>query len=251
MKNYINVIIVDDEVAARDLIKHYLRDYSNINIIGEAENGFDAIKKIKEYKPHLIFLDIQMPKLTGFELLELLDNPPEIIFSTAYDQYAVYAFEQNAIDYLLKPYSKERFDAAMQKVLKKMEAGDNNQTNMHILKETLANHPDKLTRIAVKKQQQIVVININDIKYIEAYGDYVKLHTNNGSFLKEKTMKYFEESLPLEQFSRIHRCSIVNIDEVDKIELYEKESYRVHLKNGIILKASANGYKLLKQAVRL
>lgn len=251
MTNHINTIIIDDEFSARNLIKYYLHDFSEITIVGEADNGFDALKKIKELKPKLIFLDIQMPKLTGFELLELLDNPPEIIFSTAYDQYAIRAFEQSAVDYLLKPYSKERFEIAIQKAIDKLHTGGTSQSNLQTLHETMLHHAEKLTRIAVKKQQQIVVININDIQHIESYGDYVKLHTHNGSFLKEKTMKYFEENLPPEQFSRIHRCSIVNVDEIAKIELYEKESYRVHLKNGTILKASATGYKMLKQSVKL
>ena len=248
------VIIIDDEAPARDLIRHYLQMYSGIEIIGESDNGFTAMKLIRELNPQLIFLDVQMPKLTGFEMLELMDDPPAIIFSTAFDQYAIRAFELNAVDYLLKPYSKERFDAAVQKALVRMENGKWKMENEKInLKSQISNlkTQDSLTRIAVKDRQQIHVIPVNDIDYLEADGDYVKLHTGKKAYLKEKTMKYFEENLPAQQFIRIHRSYIVNVNEVAKIELYEKESYRVHLKNGEALKASSSGYKALKAAVSL
>ena len=247
----IRVIIIDDEMPARDLIRHYLRTYPDIDIVGEADNGFTAMKLIRELNPQLIFLDVQMPKLTGFEMLELMDELPAIIFSTAFDQYAIRAFELNAVDYLLKPYSKERFDAAMQKALARIQSGTTAQPDLQSFKNSVAPPTGTLTRIAVKDRQQIYVIPANDIFFIEADGDYVKLHTAKKAYLKEKTMKYFEENLPTGQFIRIHRSYIVNVNEVAKIELYEKESYRVHLKNGEILKASSNGYKALKAAVIL
>ena len=248
----INVIIVDDEAPARDLIRHYLSAYPDIEITGEADNGFTAMKLIREQNPQLIFLDVQMPKLTGFEMLELMDRTPEIIFSTAFDQYAIRAFELNVIDYLLKPYSKERFDAAIRKALAKISSKKTgSQDNLQLLKNTVAAQPEELTRVAVKDRREIHVISVDDINYIEADGDYVKLHTENKAFLKEKTMKYFEENLPHRQFIRIHRSYIVNVNEVSKIELYEKESYRVYLKNGEILKAGSTGYKALKKMVSL
>ena len=243
-----NVIIIDDEAPARDLIRHYLQTYSGIGIIGEADNGFTAMKLIREQNPQLIFLDVQMPKLTGFEMLELMDDPPAIIFSTAFDQYAIRAFEMNAVDYLLKPYSKERFDAAMQKVLARILSGIPASPELQKFRTAVS---ESLTRIAIKDRQQIHVIPVNDIDYLEADGDYVKLHTEKKAYLKEKTMKYFEENLSVQQFIRIHRSYIVNVNKVAKIELYEKESYRVHLKNGEFLKASSNGYKALKAAVSL
>ena len=244
------VIIIDDEAPARDLVRHYLQAYPDIRIVAEIDNGFAAIKMIREEKPQLIFLDVQMPKLTGFEMLELIDEPPAIIFSTAFDQYAIRAFEMNAVDYLLKPYTKERFDAAVQKALTRIQQGTSSQTDFRTLGNSVTTSTGTLTRIAVKNRQQIHVIPINDIDYIEADGDYVKLHTAKNAYLKEKTMKYFEENLPA-QFIRIHRSCIVNVNEVAKIELYEKDSYRVHLKNGKALKASINGYKALKAAVSL
>jgi len=245
------VIIIDDEMPARDLIRHYLQTHSGIEITGEADNGFTAMKLIRELNPQLIFLDVQMPKLTGFEMLELMDAPPAIIFSTAFDQYAIRAFELNAVDYLLKPYSKERFDAAVQKALARIQSGTPAQPEIQKFKNSTAPLQGTLTRIAVKDRQQIHVIPVNDIDFLEADGDYVKLHTAKKAYLKEKTMKYFEENLPAQQFIRIHRSYIVNVNEVAKIELYEKDSYRVHLKNGEFLKASSSGYKALKAAVSL
>jgi len=247
----IKVIIIDDEAPARDLIRHYLQMYPDIDIAGEADNGFTAMKLIREINPQLIFLDVQMPKLTGFEMLELMDESPAVIFSTAFDQYAIRAFELNAVDYLLKPYSKERFDAAMQKALARIHSGTVSNSNIQKFKDYITDTIGSLTRIAVKDSRQIYVIPVCDIDFIEADGDYVKLHTAKKAYLKEKTMKYFEENLPAGQFVRIHRSYIVNVNEVAKIELYEKESYRVHLKSGETLKASSSGYKALKAAVSL
>lgn len=244
------VIIIDDEAPARHLIRHFLQAYPDIEITGEADNGFAALKLIRELKPDLIFLDIQMPRLTGLEMLELMDDPPAIIFSTAFDQYAIRAFEMNAVDYLMKPYSNERFGAAIQKALTKIRLGKSAQPDLQTFVHSMTSSQGSLTRIAVKNRQQIHVIPVNEIDYIEADGDYVKLHSSKTAFLKEKTMKYFEENLP-SQFIRIHRSYIVNVSEVAKIELYEKETYRVHLKNGEILKASSNGFKALKTAVSL
>lgn len=247
----IRVLIIDDEQPARDLIKHFLGSHSEIEIIGEAENGFSAIKMIKELNPQLIFLDIQMPKLTGFEMLELIENPPVIIFSTAYEQYALRAFEQSAADYLLKPYSQDRFNMALEKALNKIKAGNDDRQIIQELNKATEGHEEKLSRIAIKKLQQIYVIPVSKILYIEADGDYTKIHTPEESFLKERTMKYFEQNLPDKQFIRIHRSYIVNVDYVTKIELYKKENYHVYLKNGVLLKASNTGYKLLKQIVSL
>lgn len=244
----ISTIIVDDELPARELIKHHLKNYPFISVVGEANNGFEALKLLKELKPHLVFLDIQMPKLTGIEVLELTEEHPEVIFTTAYDQHAIRAFELNAVDYLLKPYTEDRFSAALKKALAritlKRETGKDSQEKPDIQMGTL-------TRVAIKDRQQIHIVPIDDVIYIESDGDYVQIHSELGVFMKEKTMKFFEENLPIKQFVRIHRSYIVNVNEVAKIELYDKENYRVCLKNGTALKASASGYKLLKNIVNL
>lgn len=244
-----DVLIIDDEAPAREIIRHYLQDYPDVNIAGEANNGFEAMKLIVEKNPHLVFLDVQMPKLTGFEILELIDNPPAIIFSTAYDEFAIRAFELNAVDYLLKPYPKHRFDAAMQKAVHKLQTGVSSKNEVQTLAQSIGEQNAEITRIAVKDNKQIHLISVNEIIYIESCGDYASLHTEKGVFLKEKTMKYFEENLPA-QFIRIHRSAIVNVNKVTKIELYEKDSYRVHLKTAEILKASAKGYKALKETLK-
>jgi len=247
----LRAILIDDEQPARDVIKHYLKDFSEIEIIGEVADGFSGLKAIQELKPDLVFLDVQMPKLTGLELLEILDQPPLIIFSTAYDQYAIKAFEMNAIDYLLKPYSKERFAQAVKKAIN--QAGCTTQPLQPIqnLVKTLEESPEFLQRIAVKSRHKVSVVPVEEIIYLEAEGDYVMLHTKDARHLKEKTMKYFEGHLDPGQFIRIHRSYIVNAKFIDRIEYYDKENYAVLMKNGAKLRASVTGYKILKQALNM
>lgn len=234
--------IIDDEPLARAIIRKFLEDYPTIEIIGEAENGFEALKIWQEFRPDLLFLDIQMPKITGFEFLELLDNPPLVLFTTAYDQYALQAFEQNALDYLLKPFSKARFKQAMDKVLLRVAQ----KTNLsHPTPEILL--PEKNTdRIVIKNGHQIEVIPYNAIYYLESDGDYVWIHTEKGRHLKQKTMKYYEEQLNA-TFIRIHRSYLVNELFVEKLHLIGKNSYQIQLKNGVQLAVSKSGYQLLKE----
>jgi len=247
----LRTIIIDDEQPARDVIKHYLKDFSEVEIIGEVADGFSGLKSIQELKPDLVFLDVQMPKLTGLELLELLDQPPLIIFSTAYDQYAIKAFEMNAIDYLLKPYSKERFTQAVLKAIS--QAGNITRSIQPVqnLVKTLEESPEFLQRIAVKSRHKVSVVPVEEIIYLEAEGDYVMLHTKDARHLKEKTMKYFESHLDPSQYIRIHRSYIVNAKFIDRIEYYDKENYAVLMKNGAKLRASITGYKILKQVLNM
>ncbi|MCX6268308.1 MAG: LytTR family transcriptional regulator DNA-binding domain-containing protein [Bacteroidetes bacterium] len=247
----LRTILIDDEQPARDVVKYYLKDFAGIEIIGEFTDGFSGLKAIQELKPDLVFLDVQMPKLTGLELLDLLDEPPLIIFSTAYDQYAIKAFEMNAIDYLLKPYSKERFTQAVQKALAQAGSGIVASAPVQKLVKTLDENPEFLQRIAVKSRHKVSVVPIDEIIYLEAEGDYVMLHTKDSRHLKEKTMKYFETHLDPAQFIRIHRSYIVNARFIDRIEYYDKENYAVITKNGAKLRASTSGYKILKQALNM
>ncbi|MBE0647224.1 MAG: response regulator transcription factor [Bacteroidales bacterium] len=248
--NY-RVLIIDDEPPARQIIRDYLKAYPNLSIEGEYSDGFSGLKAIQEVKPDLIFLDIQMPKLTGFELLDLLDDPPLLIFSTAYDQFAIKAFEQNAIDYLLKPYSRDRFAQAVEKALTSLNAGTKEPKSVEGILETVNEQPDLLARIAVKIRHKVHVIPVQEIRYLEADGDYVTIHTEKDKFLKEKTMKYFETHLDPGRFIRIHRSAIINVEFMDKLEYYDKESYAVLMKDGARLKASTSGYKVLKEALKL
>jgi two-component system LytT family response regulator len=240
----LRTILIDDEQPAREVVKHYLKDFPEIEILGEFSDGFSGLKAIQELKPDLVFLDVQMPKLTGLELLELLEQPPLIIFSTAYDQYAIKAFEMNAIDYLLKPYSRERFTQAVQKAMAQAGSGEQQAAPVQGLVKTLQ-------RIAVKSRHKVSVVPIDDIIYLEAEGDYVMIYTRDAKHLKEKTMKYFETHLDPAQFIRIHRSYIINAKFIDRIEYYDKENYAVLTKTGAKLRASTSGYKLLKQVLNM
>lgn len=231
------------------LVRKFLDDFSEIEILGECADGFSAVKSINEHKPDLIFLDVQMPKLTGFELLEIIEHKPQVIFTTAYDSYAIRAFEENAVDYLLKPFSRERFADAVGKVMDRIAAKtEQNYSDVIALAEEKT---EILQRVAVKLGAKIEVIAAPDIYFLESEGDYVMIHTKTGKFLKEKTMKYFEGHLDPDCFIRIHRSFIININEISRIELFEKESYMVKLKNGAQVKASSSGYKALKDALKL
>lgn len=244
-------IIIDDEKPARDIIRTFLKDFDEIEVLAECSDGFSGLKAIQDLKPDLVFLDIQMPKLTGFEVLELIDDAPSIIFSTAYDQYAIKAFEMNATDYILKPYSRERFTQAVGKALVKFRTGIPAQPEIQKIIQSADEKEELLQRIAVKTRHKVHVIGVNQISYLEAEGDYVMIHTKEGNYLKEKTMKYFESHLDPDKFIRIHRSYIVNAESIERIELYDKESYSVLLKTGASLKASTSGYKLLKQILHM
>jgi two-component system LytT family response regulator len=214
---------------------------------GEYEDGFSGLKAINELKPDLVFLDIQMPKLTGFELLELLDHQPAIIFTTAYDQYAIKAFEHNAVDYLLKPFSKDRFGEAIRKALERISKGDRDAVNKLVVHMDAVAEP--IHRIVVKNGPRISVIPVDEIRYVEAQDDYVMIYTSGKKYLKQKTMKYFETHLPEADFIRIHRSYIVRITEIAQMELYEKDSYIVFLKDGTKLPVSRTGLPRLKESL--
>ncbi|MGC8823098.1 MAG: LytR/AlgR family response regulator transcription factor [Bacteroidales bacterium] len=243
----IRAIIVEDEEPARVVLREYLKNFPRINPIAEIIDGFNAVKAINEQKPDLLFLDIQLPKLTGFEVLELIEHMPVIIFTTAFDQYAIQAFEKNAADYLLKPFSEERFAMAIQKAMDKLAIRQNDSTTVKKMVDYLSSSPNLLDRIVVKTNSSIKVIPLDQIVYLEAQDDYVMIYTPTGKHLKEKTMKYFETHLPDRQFVRIHRSYIVNIDYIAQIEHFSKETYLAILKNGTKLKISDSGYKLLRE----
>jgi len=242
-------IIIDDEQLARDIVKKYLEDHNNIEIVAECSNGFEGLKAIHELKPDLVFLDIQMPKLTGFEMLEILDYKPQIIFATAYDEFAIKAFEHNAIDYLLKPFSKERFDQAITKA--KSKSVDQKPDEIKRINDFRDEQVDTIDRIVVKQNHKIVVIPVDDIKYIEAQDDYVMIYTNDARYMKQKTMKYFETHLPAYDFVRIHRAYIAKVSEIEELQRYEKDSYIVKLKSGEKLKVSKSGYQNLKDILNI
>jgi len=246
----IKVIIIDDEKLAREIISNYLKKFDNVELVAECSDGFEGIKQINELKPDLIFLDIQMPKLTGFEMLEILEDPPVIIFTTAFDQYALKAFEVNATDYLLKPFSEVRFAEALNKAIKLITNIPPIQQELNGLVKSVEKRNEFLDRVIIKSGQKIQIIPIEAVHYIEAQDDYTMLYTEKGNFLKQKTMKYFEENLDPKNFPRIHRSYIVKLSLIKQIELLEKESYQVLLNDGKKLPVSKSGYQNLKEIIK-
>ncbi len=235
-------ILIDDEPLARSLLAELLEEEKDVEIVASCNDGFEGMKAIQEHQPDLIFLDIQMPKITGFELLELLDNPPKVIFTTAYDEYALKAFEVNALDYLLKPISQDRLHKALEKVRSQIKHPEieppKDMSGLQL--------PEQSQRIVVKDGGHIKIIPLPEVLYIEAADDYVKVTTADKYFLKHQRMAHFEAQLPVHQFVRVHRSYIVNVQHIHKVELYEKENYCVILRNNAKIPVSRSGYSKLK-----
>ncbi len=244
----IKAIIIDDEPLARSIVLEYLQSYPQIEVMQECNDGFEGIKAIQQFRPELIFLDIQMPKINGFEMLELVDNPPAVIFTTAFDEFAIRAFESHAIDYLLKPFNKERFGKALQKWLDQRQEPAL-QTQTRSLLETAAETPAQNSRIVVKLAGKIKIIPVEDVHYLEAADDYVKIHTPGGHFLKNRTMSYFEKVLDGSQFVRTHRSYILNVQQITRIDPYEKDSHICILQSGAQVPVSKSGYSKLKEVL--
>jgi two-component system LytT family response regulator len=296
----IKAIIIDDEPLARLIVQEYLQAYPEITVVAECCDGFEGIKAIQLHHPDLLFLDIQMPKINGFEMLELVEEPPSVIFTTAFDEFAIRAFETHAVDYLLKPFNKQRFEKAIRKwmdqyALSRAAAGSGTpasgsgtshsgsasattgpvpneptaqdspdapdappgtsdaapNSNTRALLETAGHSPLQQHRVVVKTGGKIKIIPVEDIHYLEASDDYVKIHTHNGAFLKNKTMSYFEQTLDSSQFVRTHRSYILNVQQVTRIDPYEKDSHLCILQSGAQVPVSKAGYVKLKAVLGL
>lgn len=241
----IKVVIIDDEPLARSIVAEYLQDKTDVDIVQECGNGYEGLKAIQQHQPDLIFLDVQMPKISGFEMLELVEELPAVIFTTAFDEYAMRAFEASAVDYLLKPFSKERFDKAFHKfTLQRGNAAELKRTEEMLMS---TNHqPEEQNRIVVKNGSDIRIVPVNDICYIEAFDDYVKIFTKDSWYLKKKTMSSYEASLSEKQFLRVHRSFIINLQELTRIEPLEKNNHVALLKTGQRIPLSRSGYSRLK-----
>lgn len=242
----IRAVIIDDEPLARSIVVEYLRSYPEISIVQECNDGFEGVKAVAQHKPDLIFLDIQMPKINGFEMLELLDEPPAVIFTTAFDEYAIKAFEAHAIDYLLKPFSKDRFDKALGKWLQHRSTTGRQNPVSSALRPS-----EERNRIVVKEGHNIRIIPVSEVMYLEAYDDYVKIFSNKEMFLKKKTMAFYEQSLDNEMFLRVHRSYIVQLAQITRIEPLEKDTHVALLKNGVRIPLSKTGYTKLKATLGL
>lgn len=225
------------------MVKEYLQPYTHITVVEECNDGFEGLKAIQQHRPDLIFLDIQMPKINGFEMLELIDNPPPVIFTTAFEEFAIKAFDAHAADYLLKPFSKDRFDKAMQKLQQQRV----NATQAIV--ETALQSSAQNNRIVVKDNGKIKIIPVGQVQYLEAADDYVKICTAEGVFLKKKTMQHFEDGLPPQEFIRIHRSYIINAQLITRIDQHEKDSHLVLLTTGARLPVSKAGYGKLKEVL--
>lgn len=241
----IRTVVIDDEPLATEIVKEYLAGYPQFEIMAICHDGFEGVKAIQTYQPDLIFLDIEMPKLNGLELLELVEHPPAVIFTTAFDQYAMKAFDAHAIDYLLKPFSKSRFAKAIEKYLQFNQSEPSDPARPIPDDQGTEQH----NRIVLKVKNEIKIIPITDVLYLEANDDYVNIYTKEGKFLKNKTLTFYEKSLDPSQFVRTHRSYLVKINEISKIEPYEKDSYLIVLRNGNRVPVSKTGLPRLKSAL--
>ena len=240
----LRTVVVDDEAAARALLREYLETHPDIEVVAECANGFEAVKAVTELHPDLLFLDIQMPKLDGFEVLELIGPGPAVVFVTAYDQYALRAFEVHAVDYLLKPFSPERLSEALERAKLRLDRDD--RTPVDALVRQAREKRKPLQRLLVKNGSKVHVIPVEKVDYIESQDDYVGIKSGGKIYLKQDTMAEIEALLDPECFMRIHRSYILNIERLVRLEPYAKDSRVAVLTDGTQLPVSRSGYARLK-----
>jgi len=242
-KAQIRTLLVDDEDLARHVLRELLQCHPEVEIAAECANGFDAVKAVAEQKPDLIFLDVQMPKLTGFDVLELIGTDIPVIFVTAYDQHAMRAFEVHAVDYLLKPVGRERFEAALSRAKDRVAK----KKPMPAELAAAARPPQQfLERVVIRDGSRVTLIPITKLDYAEAQDDYVALASQGAKHLKQQTIASLEAALDPARFVRIHRSYIVNFERVARIEPYGKDSRLAILTDGTRLPVSRTGYARLK-----
>jgi two-component system LytT family response regulator len=244
----IRAVIVDDEELARRILREYLDAHPDVEIVAECANGFDAVKVVGDLQPDLVFLDVQMPKLNGFEVLELIGREIAVIFVTAYDSYAMKAFDAHAIDYLLKPFGKDRFEIALDRARLRIRstAPVEPPAPEPAVLATAARPPEEYVhRLVVKDGAKVTIIPVDKLDYVEAQDDYVALHSLKRSYLKQQTISSLEAMLDPKQFVRIHRSCIVNLERIARIEPYTKDSRLAILNDGTQLPVSRSGYARL------
>lgn len=234
------VLIIDDEEASRLIIRQYLEDHADLEVVGECNNGIEAVSAINRAEPDLIFLDIQMPGFSGFQVLRNIVHVPQIIFSTAFDRYALKAFDSNAIDYLLKPYTKERFNQALSKLLIK---GNSPESIQNLTQGAGSNYYEK---ILLENGSKMISIHINDIAYLEAEKDYTRVFTSGKTYLSNFGIGMLEQKLNPSLFIRIHRSHIVNINHIHEVYKENGDTYLV-LKNEVLLKVSKSYTENIKK----
>jgi two-component system LytT family response regulator len=241
-------IIVDDEKLARDLLREYLENYPEMEVIGEADQGTDAVEKIDKLKPDLVFLDVQMPGMTGFDVLEDIEHEPYVIFVTAYDQYAIKAFEKNAVDYLLKPLDEERFRNAVNRALKRktLEHSSIEDLLSSMRSERKGTYD---THIFVQKSEKLFNLPVDEIVYLEASGDYTIITTKADQFVSSSGIGKLEEILNPEVFIRVHRSTIVNVNYLKEIERHFNGGMVVKMQSGKSFPVSRTYAKLIRKKV--
>jgi two-component system, LytTR family, response regulator len=244
----IRAVLVDDEQLARQVIREFISAHADLEVVAECSNGFEAVKAVTEQKPDLLFLDVQMPKLDGFEVLELIGNDTAVVFVTAYDNYAIKAFEVHAVDYLLKPFSAERFDAALARAKQRLAGSTRQPLPAAADLAATARPPSQyLDRIAVREGSQVSIIPVSKLDYAEAQDDYVALVSGGKKHLKQQTISNIESSLDPSRFLRVHRSYVVNLERVAKVEPYGKDTHVAVLSTGVQIPVSRAGYARLKE----
>jgi two-component system LytT family response regulator len=246
MAEELRVIVVDDEEPARRLLCEYLADETGISVVAECGNGFEAVKAVAEHDPDLVLLDIQMPKLDGFEVVELLERDLPIIFVTAHDEHALRAFEVHAVDYLLKPYSAERLAEALERARERIER-EEELPSLQGLAATAREGGEALERILIRDGSDVLVIPSDEVDYIEARDDAVAIHVGGATHLKAQRLSALDERLDPKRFIRVHRSFILNIDRLRSIELYAKDSRIAILSDGTKVPVSRSGYSRLRE----
>ncbi|MFZ5516602.1 MAG: LytR/AlgR family response regulator transcription factor [Candidatus Zhuqueibacterota bacterium] len=243
----ISAIIVDDEELGRSIIREFLMQHPNIEIIAECRDAHEALRAFEKWQPQLLFLDIQMPEINGFELLEMLPEKPRVIFSTAYDQYAIKAFDINAIDYLLKPYDNERFNLAVERALNNLLSEKKSDDAIERLLQSIQSGQRYLERLLIKQSGRILILSVHEINLIQALDDYAEINTRNDSYLIQHSLNHLEKRLDPDHFIRVHRSYIVNIDAIRDIVAWSNGRFKLFLKNGKEIFLSRNGYQKLKR----
>ena len=243
----LRVVIVDDEPLARSVVRQYLAKHAAVEVVAECANGFEAVKAVSELSPDLMFLDVQMPKLNGFEVLELVGRSVPVIFTTAYDQYALRAFEVHAVDYLLKPFSEERLAEAVSRVRQRRASAGEDSTDLAALVADGRPRQGPLERVLIRDGAQVHVLPVERIDFVEAQDDYVAFKSEGRQYLKDQTMASLETMMDPDRFVRIHRSYLLNIDRIARVELYAKDSRVAILRDGTRLPVSRAGYARLSK----
>jgi two-component system LytT family response regulator len=253
----LRAVVVDDEAPARALMREFLAAHADVNVVAECANGFEAVKSIGELKPDLVFLDVQMPKLDGFEVLELLEPGPAVVFVTAYDAFALRAFEVHAVDYLLKPIGRDRLTEALVRVRERLAAasapGASSAPAAPVTPPAAelaasARPPGQhQERVIVRDGAKVHVIAVETIDYLEAQDDYVAIHAEGKSWLKQQTLAELAETLDPQRFVRVHRSYVLQVDRLARLEPYAKDSRVAVLRDGREIPVSRSGYQRLKE----